>query len=307
MVERPFRTSIGRARAAITYSRTMRTDANAEGYAAEISRANPTCFVFLIDQSASMNAMIGSGEVARTRAAAVSDALNRLLAELTIKCGKDEGVRDYFHIGVIGYGAGVGPALVGPLAGQSLAPISHVAAAPARIEERPKKVSDGAGGLVDQIVAFPAWVDPIADGATPMCAALEYATRTVEQFLTEHPQCFPPVVLNLTDGAPTDGDPTGPASKLTGLRSTDGAVLLFNLHVADEQARTVSFPTSAEGLDQAASLLFSMSSVLPTPMRRLAGSHGFETTPTTRGFVYNADVVSLVQFLDIGTQAKDLR
>ena len=63
MVDRPFRTSIGRARAAITYSRTMRTDANAEGYAAEISRANPTCFVFLIDQSASMNAMIGSGEI----------------------------------------------------------------------------------------------------------------------------------------------------------------------------------------------------------------------------------------------------
>ncbi|MFI5959021.1 VWA domain-containing protein [Cryptosporangium sp. NPDC051539] len=285
----------------------MATDVNTEGYLAEISRANPTCFLFLIDQSASMNAMIGTGELARTRAAAVADALNRLLAELTIKCGKDEGVRDYFHIGVIGYGAAVGPALVGPLAGQSLAPISHVAAAPARIEERPKKVSDGAGGLVDQIVAFPAWVDPVADGGTPMCAALEYAARTVEQFLAEHPRCFPPVVLNLTDGDPTDGDPTGPAAKLTGLRSTDGTVLLFNLHVADERAPTVSFPSSAAGLDQSGSLLFSISSVLPMPMRRLASSHGFETTPASRGFVYNADAVSLVQFLDIGTQAKDLR
>ena len=49
----------------------------------------------------------------------VADALNRLLSELTIKCAKEEGVRDYFSVSVIGYGgSNVGPALAGPLAGR---------------------------------------------------------------------------------------------------------------------------------------------------------------------------------------------
>lgn len=67
-------------------------------YTAEISRANPTCFVFLVDQSASMSDAIG-GEVPQKKADVVADAINRLLTELLVKCAKEEGVRDYFHVG----------------------------------------------------------------------------------------------------------------------------------------------------------------------------------------------------------------
>jgi hypothetical protein len=276
-------------------------------YTAEISRANPTCFLFLVDRSASMSDEIGSGELAQSKAHIVADALNRLLAELTIKCGKEEGVRDYFHVGVIGYGGSVGPALDGPLSGRPLAPISHVANAPARVEQRRKRVPDGAGGLVEQSVAFPVWVDPVAGGSTPMCAGFQQAADTVRGFVAEHPGCFPPVVLNLTDGEATDGDPGAAAAALTAVRSDDGAVLLFNLHVSSDEAKTVSFPSAPDGLSPAAAGLFGMSSLLPEHMRRFAGQQGYETTSNTRGFVYNADVTTLVQFLDIGTQARDLR
>jgi len=85
-------------------------------YVAEISRANPSCFVFLVDQSASMNDPIGGGR--QRKAEVVADAINRLLAELSVKCAKEEGVRDYFHVAVIGYGHGVGSAFTGPLAGR---------------------------------------------------------------------------------------------------------------------------------------------------------------------------------------------
>jgi len=37
--------------------------------------------------------------------------INRLLASLVIRCSKDEGVRDYFEVGVFGYGARVAPGL----------------------------------------------------------------------------------------------------------------------------------------------------------------------------------------------------
>src|SRR5262245_54435677 len=117
-------------------------------YSAEISRTNPTCFLFLVDQSRSMSQPFG-GQPGRTKAEGVADALNRLLANLVIKCARGDGVRDYFHVGVVGYGAQVGPPGAGALS-RPLVPISAVANSPIRVEERKRKVDDGTGGLIEQ-------------------------------------------------------------------------------------------------------------------------------------------------------------
>lgn len=277
-------------------------------YSAEISRANPTCFVFLLDQSRSMEDRIGGEDGAQSKQDVVADAINRLLQELAIKCAKEEGVRDYFYVSVIGYGKAVGPALVGELAGRDIVPLSEVAATPARLEDRVKKVPDGAGGLVDQSIKFPIWVDPVALGGTPMSQAFALAQSIVSAWLKDHPDCFPPVVLNLTDGESTDGDPTAPAKALSDLTSTDGNVLIFNLHVSSDVGPAISFPDSAGTLpNKYAKTLFNMSSVLPNHMRTYALQQGYSVSGDTRGFVFNADVTSVVQFLDIGTRASDLR
>lgn len=276
-------------------------------YSTEISRSSPTCFVFLIDQSASMVDNIGSGEGQR-KCDVVADALNRLLSELCIKCAKEEGVRNYFHVAVIGYGATVGPAIIGPLTGRDIVALSEIASSPARLEARLRKVPDGAGGLVDVEVKFPIWVDPLANGGTPMSQALTRAQTVVSAWLTEHPTCFPPVVLNLTDGESTDGDPTAAAAALCRMASTDGDTLLFNLHVSSDASAAVSFPDEADALpSQYAKLLFGMSSPLPERMRTYAQQQGHKVSDRTRGFVFNSDLTSVVQFLDIGTRASDLR
>lgn len=276
-------------------------------YSAEISRANPTCFVFLLDQSASMQDQIGSGEGQR-KCDVVADALNRLLFELGIKCAKEEGVRDYFYVSVIGYGANVAPALSGPLAGRELVPLSEIAAYPARLESRNKKIPDGAGGLVDQEVKFPVWVDPVANGGTPMSGALSRAQTILSNWLVDHPGCFPPVVLNLTDGESTDGDPSFPADGVRQLSSSDGPALLFNLHVSSDSSAAISFPDSESVLaNQFARTLFNISSTLPDGMRTYTQQQGIPVSDGTRGFVFNADVTSIIQFLDIGTRASDLR
>lgn len=278
-------------------------------YSAEISRANPSCFVFLLDQSRSMEEGIGGEEgTGQSKETVVADAINRLLQELAIKCAKEEGVRDYFHVAVIGYGHTVGPALTGELAARELVPLSEIAANPARLEERVKKVPDGAGGLVESAIKFPIWVDPVANGGTPMSQAFAMAQGIVSTWLKDHPDCFPPVVLNLTDGQSTDGDPVGPAQALRELASTDGPALLFNLHVSSDATPAISFPDSADALpNQYAKTLFNVSSVLPTHMRTYALQQGVKASGETRGFVFNADIVSIVQFLDIGTRASDLR
>ncbi|MFB7717256.1 VWA domain-containing protein [Nocardia sp. NPDC056100] len=276
-------------------------------YTAEISRTNPTCFIFLIDQSTSMGDQIG-GEIPQKKADVVADAINRLLRELSVKCAKEEGVRDYFHIAVIGYGATVGSAFSGALAGRDLVPLSEVADNPARVDERTQKVPDGAGGLVERTVAFPVWMDPVIGGGTPMSRALRYAETLVRDWITEHPNVFPPIVINLTDGESTDGIPTGAATAITSQATDDGEVLLFNLHVSATGGSPITFPNSDTGLpDSYAQTLFSMSSVLPNHMRSYAAAQGHRIGDSTRGFVYNADITSVVQFLDIGTRATELR
>jgi hypothetical protein len=277
-------------------------------YTAEISRSNPSCLLFLIDQSGSMDDAFGAGENNRKKADGVADAINRLLQNLVIKCAKSEGVRDYYHVGVIGYGAKVGPAFGGALSGRDLVPISEVADNPARIEERTRKTDDGAGGLVDQTVKFPVWFEPVSRGGTPMCEALSRSQSIISSWLADHPGAFPPIVINITDGESTDGDPSSKAQGLEGLSSEDGNVLLFNVHLSSHRATPIEFADSEEGLpDDFAKLLYRISSVLPSHMRVAAQQEGYAVSDGARGFTFNADMVAVIRFLDIGTRPSNLR
>ncbi len=107
-------------------------------YTAEIRRTNPACFLFLVDQSSSILERFGGNEE-KSKAQGVADAINRLLQNLSLKCAKSDGIRDYFHVGVIGYGGRVTPAFGGALAGHSLAPVSKIAKTPLRVEQRSRK------------------------------------------------------------------------------------------------------------------------------------------------------------------------
>lgn len=276
-------------------------------YTAEISRTNPSCFLFLVDQSGSMEDG-WAGEPGKQKADGLATIINRLLQNLVLKCAKSEGVRDYYHIGVIGYGNAVGPAFGGALAGKELAPVSAIANLPARIEERTRKTDDGAGGLIEQSIKFPVWFDPIAKGGTPMCAALGQARKVLTAWLDQHPQGFPPIVINITDGESTDGDPSAAAASLRDLRTDDGNVLLFNLHLSSQKAAPVQFPDDESALpDKWAKLLYNLSSPLPDFMQQIASQEGFQVGGSSRGFAFNADMVTVIQFLDIGTRPNNLR
>ena len=104
-------------------------------YTAEISRAKPTAFCFLIDQSGSMDDPYGM-DSGKRKCDAVADAVNRLIATLVLRCAKGEDVRDYFQIAVIGYGGAVRTGFGGQLAGRQFVPISEVADNPLRVETR---------------------------------------------------------------------------------------------------------------------------------------------------------------------------
>jgi hypothetical protein len=271
-------------------------------YTAPISRTSPTAFVFLLDHSSSMTEPFGA-QPQKSKAAGVADALNRLLQNLVLKCAKADGLRDFFHVGMLSYGGRVASAFGGDLAGQGLVPVSEIAAHPLRVELRTRQVSDGAGGLVEEQVKFPVWFEARPAGRTPMCEALRQAGQLLQAFIARWPNCYPPIVINITDGQPSDGDPQQAASDLCALRSTDGNVLLFNAHLSDKQNRPVEFPESESGLpDEYARRLFRMSSPLPPTLVEAARAGGVAVGAQARGFVFNADLVAVIRFLDVGTR-----
>ncbi|MCS7256091.1 MAG: vWA domain-containing protein [Thermomicrobium sp.] len=274
-------------------------------YDAEISRQNPTAILFLIDQSGSMGSICPDG---LTPAQVLADAVNRLLSEAVLKCTKEEGVRDYFHIGVITYnGSDATDALAFVPGELVLKPVSAIANHPLRIEERVRRTLDGAGGVIERRVKFPIWITPVASGGTPMCAAFRLAYQTLGLWVLDHPTSFPPTVINVTDGEPTDGDPRELAQMLQNLATDDGNVLLYNLHIrcADEEGG-VLLPASEQELPahQTAHLLFAMSSVLP-PFALEAAQAEFperNIQPGARAYGYRVPLVEAIKFLNVGTR-----
>jgi hypothetical protein len=96
--------------------------------------------------------------------------------------------------------------------------------------------------------------------------------------------------------------------ELMSLSTQDGNVLLFNCHLSSERAPAIEFPDAEPSVpDKYAALLYRISSVLPAPIRSAAQAEGYRVSDGTRGYVFNADMVSLIKFLDIGTRASNLR
>jgi hypothetical protein len=248
------------------------------------------------------------GGLGRSKAEELATIINRLLASLVIRCSKDEGVRNYFEVGLFGYGSHIKPVLSCTEGNGAIVPVSRLADEPLRVEDRLQKVPDGAGGLVEHSVKFPVWVDPRSEGGTPMAGALREGYAALSTWVSNHPRAFPPVVFNITDGESTDGDPLLAASELCNLATEDGPTLLFNVHLSEHRASPVEFPATDDTLpDTFARRLFAMSSTLPPHLQAAARQEGYAADNGTRGFVFNADAAAVIQFLDIGTRPANLR
>src|SRR5438552_18533734 len=117
-------------------------------YQAEISRKNPGCFLFLVDQSESMEDPFAGGN-GKKKDEELATILNQLIHNLSIRCAKSDSIYDYFHVGVLGYSEdSCKPAVGGELSRRSMEPISELDNEPLRIEDRVKRSDDGAGGVM---------------------------------------------------------------------------------------------------------------------------------------------------------------
>ncbi|WP_227833329.1 VWA domain-containing protein [Nocardia macrotermitis] len=244
-------------------------------------------------------------ETGQSKAQALALAVNNLLGNAVLLCSRgDEQVHDYFEVGVLGYGAKVGGALYGTDESRLIVPVGHIAENPLRVDTVTRRVPDGAGGVISEQQYLPVWVDPVADGATPMVAAFTAIEPVVESWCAAHPSSFPPIVINVTDGMSTDGDPRDVVARIRKLATDDGPALIFNLHLSGVQGQQVRLPNSAAALsDPNAALLYELSSELPPAMLEAAAAMGYPVQSGARGFLYNADATTVIDFLDIGTRS----
>ncbi len=291
-----------------------------EPYTQEISRATPACFLFLIDQSLSMEERIaGDGP---PKCEQLASAINYWINAMIIKATGDAGIKDWMEIAVIGYttdDAGnpiIGSALGGELAEpsrDSFVPISQFQQHPLRVVQKTQQIVDTETSEIMEVpVDVTEWIDPVAAKGTPMCFALHTAYGMLDRWIStgSHNECFPPIVIHITDGETSDeGNPEEYAESVRSLATQHGNVLVFNCHLSAQAADKILFPGNVEMMpDNFAKTLYRMSSVLPAPMVRLATTEGFKLETNARGFIFNADTVSLLQFLDMGTRvSKNLR
>jgi hypothetical protein len=292
-------------------------------YTADINRSRPGAFLFLIDQSGSMDEVLEvTGSPRRleqpevidgirythsadgiTKAECVADLINKTIGDLVTQCTRHDGCRHYFDVGVIGYRSRhVGSALRGPLSERLLQPLPMFEERTLRIEERQTR---GGKGPVER---FPVWIEDEAEGDTPMCRALEMAADAVAAWCSRNPLSHPPIVINVTDGQSSDGDPEIPAARLRHIGTEDGATLLFNLFLEPSKADPILYPTREQDLpDKHARTLFRMSSPFPDKMRLFARERGCKIAPGARMFGYKAGVAALIKCFELATRAAQVR
>lgn len=278
-------------------------------YTAQVTRDTPTAFIFLVDQSISMNRSTLLYGESLTLSEAVARIVNRSIEELVNRCIKGSEVRRYFDIAVIGYGDEAQSAWQGKLVGRDFVTPEELRQSPyktitAREEKRTRR------GVEIKEVQRTQWLEAKHQGKyTRLDKAVRYAQRLLAQWCAEQrgKVCYPPTVINITDGeynAVSYKEMLQIAGELKSIETLDGNTLFFNIHISPTTLQTTSFPEEPTGLEPLAQRLYALSSLLPErynqSISQLLGADS-SVTKRKRGLVVNADMATLIKTIEIGT------
>lgn len=278
-------------------------------YNNSFQRSNPGLFVFLLDQSGSMeDPMRASNGLALDVNAA--DAINSVINEMILKLtamdpNGDDFVKRSAYISVIGYG-GKGDG-TGNQYDYEAEPVSD-----GWIDELAELPQ--AKSLIDGITDLVQVVTPVHGGGTPMASAFSAAKDLVEAWIQTHNTANDPapVIINITDGEPTDSisDLKNIVNDIKSLSVPDGAPLIFNIHLtAKDNVSPITYPSDINQCsDTASKLLFELSSeahadlISTIPELQAKGLKGGEKL-----FMSNVgQPAALIEFLKIGTPQNKL-
>ena len=270
------------------------------------SSATPGYIIFLIDQSGSMKENYGG----KSKAEYTALVINRTINELVSINAAGEKIKDRVFISLIGYG-GKGGNSVDDLRSDYLSKFADV---PLRNEKIKKKIPDGAGGLVEIEEDMAIFLEPLCPdkGLTPMGDALAFAKQLIEGWLQKKPDNPAPIIINISDGMPYNGNQSNEteemektisnANAIMSFNTNDGNPLIFNAHIGND-AREIALPENDNELggDLMAEFLFKISSKIPDAYKAAAMKQGLNVKENSRGFVSNAPPETLIKFINFGS------
>jgi hypothetical protein len=264
---------------------------------------NPGCVILLLDESASMAGAMGdlvSGGEKSTKSTVerVATALNALLKQLA------RGPN--FDIALVGYQSDakgtvdVGPRWGGALAGRDFVEVAELAAHPLRVETRTRKIPSPSGFGVEreETVEFPVWYAPTLGVKAPQVAAFKYCHELICRWAaTAGPNPGVPLVLHISGGGSSDGNPHAAVTKFMELATPAGPVLLLQAHVAgNAEVVTAAYPCSHVYLTMGSARdLFRRCSLLPPHLVSALKQASVNVNPNARGLIYNAKISDLIR------------
>ena len=279
-------------------------------YTAQITRNTPTAFIFLIDQSVSMQKYTTLYGEEMPMAEAVARIVNHQLNELVLRCIKGSETRDYYDIAIIGYGENAYSGWKGELEGRDFVKPSELKEHPYKKITTKKETRTRKGVKVVEVEEVQ-WIEAEAtEGWTRVHHAFEKAKGLLDEWMEKHhdKDCYPPTIINITDGefnGATKEYVLQQANELKSMFTNDGNVILFNIHISANKAVCVTCPASKDevSFSSLATTMYEMSSLLPMRYSdRIADLRG-DGTPNNRyrAMSINADMSTLIQLMDIGT------
>ncbi len=297
-------------------------------YEQELSRHYPGLFVILLDQSSSMSQKVVGYPDGQTKAGIVTRLVNIIIQEMIDRAGFEEtgpklGIRKkYAYLSVLGYNESVKPLLSTV---ETPIDIPTLALNPRGSVPEKRPITDNKGNVINTRTEDKRfWITPSWGMNTNMTLAFEHARDVVKKWLNQAPElitpelgyqqprmeCFPPVVINVTDGYyNTGGNPRKVVDDICHMRTNNGNVLVFNCHFTTEKKRVLVFPkevSEVKGIDHSGygydEQMFYMSSVIPETLRERASREIRRPVQEgARGIIYNASFEVLSQFLRWGT------
>ena len=279
-------------------------------YTAQITRNTPTAFIFLIDQSVSMQRMTTLNGEEMTMSEAAARIVNQQINGLVLRCIKYNEVRHYYDIAVIGYGERAYSGWNGSLEGRTFV-------SPEELQNHPfKKIvvreeKNTRKGVQIKEIEKVQWMEARHDGSwTHLDKAFDMAHNLLDDWMREHhdKDCYPPTIINITDGefnGATKDYVLQQANELKSMFTNDGNVILFNIHFApNKSGDEVVCPISKNELngDSYAETLFEMSSLLPLRYNDDIARRLNDDRPGRHvAMGVNADATALIKLMDIGT------
>ncbi len=275
----------------------------------QVSSEDPWMLVLLVDGSHSMGADWGASK--RSLAEAVEQAVNHLLYDMALNfCVTDqqgdEGIKDRIHVKILVYNQE--DMVMDPLPGIKSS-FSRASGDDGWVKNYSDQhpYPDSRGGSI----VIPRWISLDPEGTTPMLAAFKEAREAIDEHMKLYPESVAPVLLNVSDGEPTDcGDPVDWSllkdefNDIVSLGEDGNNPVVCNVHLgALADHSPLLFPSEQPSVGGLESGLWNISSRIPEEILEVVEEeYRMDHEEERRFFIFNSDLIHFHRFLHFSTK-----